>query len=155
MELPEWEDYSSELARALVDNASRNLANANATLEQKMRAMRLMMGFHWARKAIRAVGAAKISGLAQRAMRLNCTKELARKWRAWLHKLWFAPPELAVEHPHKWWNLIATAGLGERASEEQRKKLFEKASWAEPSLLKQQSSAYQQRTATEWAQEGK
>ena len=43
---------------------SRDLANANAALEQKMRAMKLMMGFRWTKKAIRAVGATKISGLA-------------------------------------------------------------------------------------------
>ena len=118
MELPEWEEFGVELARTLVDNASRDLANANATLEQKMRATRLMMGFYWNRKAIRAAGAAKISGLAKRAKRFNCTKDLARKWWAWLHKLWFAPPDLTAGQPHKWWNLIATAGLGGQASEE-------------------------------------
>ena len=79
MELPAWEDYSFELARALVDAAFRDFANANATLEQKMRAMKLMMALLWAKKAIRAVGAAKISGLAQRAMRINCARDLARK----------------------------------------------------------------------------
>ena len=87
--------------------------------------MKLALGFHWTKKAIKAVGAARISGLAQRAMRLNCTKELARKWRAWLHKLWFAPPELTVERPHKWWDVTATTGLGGGASEEQWRKLFE------------------------------
>ena len=46
MELPEWEGYSFELARALIDDTSRDLANANTTLQQKMRAMELMMGFH-------------------------------------------------------------------------------------------------------------
>ena len=112
MELPELEGCSIELARALTDDASRDLANANVTLERKMRAMKLMMGSQWTKEAIRAVGAAKISGLAQRAMRLNCTKDLARKWRARPHKLWFAPPEIAVEEPHKWWTLIATTGLG-------------------------------------------
>ena len=35
------------------------------------------------------------------------------------------PPELAVEQPRKWWDLIATTGLGGRALEEQLKKLFE------------------------------
>ena len=87
--------------------------------------MKLALGFHWAKQAVKAVGAARISGLAQRAMRLNCARELARKWRAWLHKLWFAPPELTIDQPHKWWNVIATTGLGGRASEEQWGKLFE------------------------------
>ena len=125
MELPEWEGYSFDLAWALTNNASRDLANSNMTLERKMRAMKLTLGFRWAKKAIRAVGAAEISGLSQRAMRLNCTKDLAQEWRAWPHKLWFAPPELAAEQPHKWWTLIATKGLGGRASEEQWAKLFE------------------------------
>ena len=78
-ELPEWEGYSFELARALTDDTSRDLANANTTPQQKMRAMKLMMGFHWAKKAIRAAGAAEISGLAPRAVRLDCAGELARK----------------------------------------------------------------------------
>ena len=97
MELPDWEGCSFDLARALTDNASRDLANSNMTLERKMRAMKLMLGLRWAKKAIRSVGAAEISGLAQRAMRLNCTKDLAQEWRARLHKLWFAPPELAAD----------------------------------------------------------
>ena len=122
MELAEWEGCSFELARALIDNASRDLANAGATLEQEMRGMKLMTGFHWAKKAISAAGAAEISGLAQRAMRLNCARDLARKWRAWPAN---APPELAADQPREWWNLIATTSLGGRASEEQRKKLFE------------------------------
>ena len=79
MELPEWEGYSFELARALIDDTSRDLVNASTTPQQKMRAMELMVGFHWAKKAIRAAGAAEISGLAQRAVRLNCARELARK----------------------------------------------------------------------------
>ena len=74
MELPEWEGYSFELARALIDDTSRDLANANTTPQQKMRAMKLMMGFRWTKKAIRAAGAAEISGLAQRAVRLNCAR---------------------------------------------------------------------------------
>ena len=107
MELPEWEGYSFELARTLAESALKDLANAHTSLEQKTGAVMLMAGFHWTKKAIRVVGAAEISGLAQRAMRPNYTKELARKWRAWLHKLWFAPPDLMVDQPHKWWNLIA------------------------------------------------
>ena len=79
MELPEWEGYSFELARALIDDTSRDLANANTTPQQKMRAMKLMMGFRWTKKAIRAAGAAEISGLAQRAVHLNCARGLARK----------------------------------------------------------------------------
>ena len=95
------------------------------SLRQKTRAMELVLGFHWTEKSITAAGPAKISGLAQRATRLNCAKELARKWRTWQHKLWFAPPDLSVEHPHKWRNAIATTGLGGRASEEQWNKPFE------------------------------
>ena len=86
--------------------------------------MELTLGPHWTKKAIRAVGAAKISGLAQRAMRLSHARQLSKKWRAWLRKLWFAPPGLQVEEPRKWWNLIAATGLGGRAPDEQRNKLF-------------------------------
>ena len=57
-------------------------------------------------------------------MRLNHTREIAKKWRACLHKLWLALPELRVEEPRKWWNLIAAAGSGGRSSEEQWDKLF-------------------------------
>ena len=124
MDPSEHEKYSFELARTLVSDASRCVANANTSLQQKSRAMELVLGFNWTKKSIKAIGAARISGLAQRATRLNCTKDLARKWRAWLHKLWFAPPELSVDHPHEWWNIIATTGLGGRASEEQWTKLF-------------------------------
>ena len=86
MEPSEWEKYSFELARALVTDASRAIANDSTSLHQKTRAMELALGFLWAKKSIRAVGAAKISGLAQRAMRLNCMKDLARKWRTCLHR---------------------------------------------------------------------
>ena len=86
--------------------------------------MELTLGPHWTKKAIRAVGAAKISGLAQRAMRLSHARQLSKKWRSWLRKLWFAPPGLQVEEPRKWWNLIAATGLGGRAPDEQRNKLF-------------------------------
>ena len=34
-----------------------------------------------------------------------------------LRRLWIAPPELTVEHPHKWRGLIATCSLSGRASE--------------------------------------
>ena len=60
MEFLEWEEYSYELARTPVDAASRDLANAHTSLEQKARATKLLLGFHWAKKAIRAAGAAKI-----------------------------------------------------------------------------------------------
>ena len=79
MELPEWEGYSFELARALGDAASRDLANAQMSPDENSKAARLMLGSQWSKKAIRADGAAEISGLARRAMRHPCAKELARK----------------------------------------------------------------------------
>ena len=39
-------------------------------------------------------------------------------------RLRFAPPELSIEDPHKWWNLVATAGLSGRVSGEDWNKLF-------------------------------
>ena len=47
-----------------------------------------------------------------------------------LRPLWVAPPELPTEDPHKWWNLIAKAGIGGGASREAWSKVF-----AEPSEL--------------------
>ena len=90
MEPPDREACSSELARTLVYAASTDLANAQLSSEEKVRAMRLVMGFLWTKKAIRGVVAAKISVVAQRAMRYPHAKDLARKWRAWLHRIW--PP---------------------------------------------------------------
>ena len=87
--------------------------------------MRLVTGFQRPKKDVRDVEAARISVAAQRATRCPQTKDLARKWRAWLHRMRFASPELSAEDPHKWWGLKATAGLTGRALEEQREKLFE------------------------------
>ena len=41
-----------------------------------------------------------------------------------IYCIWFAPPELPVGDPHKWWNLFATSGLSGRASEEAWNRLF-------------------------------
>ena len=92
MEPPDREACSFELARTLVYAASRDLANAQLSSEEKVRAMRLVMGFLWTKKAIRGVVAAKISVVAQRAMRYPHAKDLARKWRAWLHRIWLPRP---------------------------------------------------------------
>ena len=80
MEPPGWEGYSFELARALVGAAFRDLANAQMSSEGKRRAMSLVLGSQWAKKAVRAVGAAKMSAVARRAMRHPGTEDLARKW---------------------------------------------------------------------------
>ena len=125
MEPPDWEACSFELARTLVDAASSDLANAQLPQEEKARATRRVIGFQRAKKAIRNVGAARISLAAQRAASCPHAKGIARKWRALFRRVWFAPPELSVEDPHEWWYFVATAGLSGRASEKQRKKLFE------------------------------
>ena len=122
----DWEACSFELARTLVDAASRDLADSQLSPEEKSRAMRLVMGFQRTKKAIRVVGAARISVVAQRATPCPHAKDLARKRRAWLRRIWFAPPELSAEDRHKWWDLIATAGLSGRAAEEQLEKLVKK-----------------------------
>ena len=92
MEPPDREACSFELARTLVYAASRDLANAQLSSEEKARAMRLVIGFLWAKKAIRDVVAAKISVVAQRAVRHPHAKDLARKWRAWLRRIWPSHP---------------------------------------------------------------
>ena len=125
MEPPGWEIYSFEPVRTLVDAASRDLANARLSPEEKVGAMRLAMGFQWAKTAIRSVGAARISAAARRAIRRHHAKDLARKWIVWLHRIWLAPPELSAEGLREWWNLVAIGGLSGRASGGQWRKLFE------------------------------
>ena len=125
VEPPDWEACSFELARTLADAASRDLASAQLSQGEKARAVRLAMCFQWAKEAIRGAGAARISAAARRAMRCPHAKDLARKWRAWLHGIWFVPLEPSAADPRKWWNLTAAAGLLSRASEEQWKKLCE------------------------------
>ena len=92
MEPIDWGACSFDLARNLVDAASRDLANAHLSPEEKARAMRLVMGFQWPEKAFRGVGAARTSVVAQRAMRCPRRKDLARKRRDWFHRACFAPP---------------------------------------------------------------
>ena len=75
-----------------MDAATRDLANAQLSPEGKAKAMRLAMGFQRAKEAVRSVGAARISAAAQRAMRYPYTKDLVRKWRAWLDRILLAPP---------------------------------------------------------------
>ena len=126
MELPEWEGYSFELARASGDAASRDLANAHMSLEEKSKAARLTLGqeplgqesdqSHWVGQNIRAGAASHASPLREGARQEMASMDPCDLVRP--------PPELAVEEPRKWWNLIATAGLGGRATEEQRNKHF-------------------------------
>ena len=108
-----------------MDAASRVLSDAHLSPEDMTRAMRLAAGFQPPKKAIRRVVAAGISAAAQRATRCPREKDLARNWRAWLQRIWSAPPELSAEDPRNWRNLVSTAVLGGSASEERRKKLFE------------------------------
>ena len=79
MEAPDWEACSFELARTLVGATSRDLANAQLSAEEEARSMMIALGFHRAKKAIRRVGAARLSVMAQWATRLPHTKDLARR----------------------------------------------------------------------------
>ena len=80
MELSEWEPHIFEIARTFADAAPRDLANAQLSPEEEM--------------------AARISVAAQRATRYHHTRDIARVWRAWLRRVWYAPPEPSVEDPH-------------------------------------------------------
>ena len=71
-----------------------------------------------------SAGAAKLSPIAQQATRDPAARALALALRTRLYKLRTAPPELQVTDPHKWWNLIATCGPNNRASEETWNRLF-------------------------------
>ena len=52
------------------------------------------------------------------------TREPAGALKVLLRRTWYTPPETPVEDPHKWRNLIATSGLGGRASEKAWSRLF-------------------------------
>ena len=91
VELPDWKTCN------LADAACRDLANVHLSPEVEAKAISTVMASQWPTKAIRNVGAARIFVVAQRAMRRPRTKDLARKWRDWLHRIAFAPPELSAE----------------------------------------------------------
>ena len=47
MDPAEHEKFSFQLAKTLVSDASRCVANANTSLQEKSRAMELVLGFNW------------------------------------------------------------------------------------------------------------
>ena len=124
MELRDWGECSVELASFSADQASGNLASRRVNNEQKLKPLRHVTGFSWNRKVTRADGSGKLSAITQRAVINRRAKDLAKALKMRLRRLWRAPPDLSIEDPHKWWNLIATAGLSGRASEEAWDKLF-------------------------------
>ena len=124
MELPSWETCSSELAKHLVGETSRTLENHQPDNSLKTKAPRPLSGLAWERKTMRGAGAAKLSPIVQWAIRNPATKTLASALKTRLYKLWPAPPELRATDPRKRWNLIATPGLNDRASDEVWDKLI-------------------------------
>ena len=65
MELSQWEQLSFELANHLVYTASQTLANRRLSNEEKMRALRLMAGLSWNKKATAHMQCGKLSVMAQ------------------------------------------------------------------------------------------
>ena len=67
---------------------------------------------------MRTVGAWRLSvGLQSAVINLRA-KQLAQALKLRLRRIWPAPLELRAEEPRKWWNLLATAGLKGRASDD-------------------------------------
>ena len=118
MEGREWETPNSSLAAYLVDFASRKLANPNESRFEKLGAFKLVCGFEWSRRTIAKVSPHKLSALVQRAVRYEATKELAKKLRTTLRKIWFSTPPIVAEDPHEWWALLASTGISSLANDQ-------------------------------------
>ena len=111
MEGREWEILTSNLAAYLVEFASRKLANPNESQIEKLGALKRLRGFEWSRRAIAKASPHKISALVQRAVCNEATKELAKKLRTTLRKIWFATPPIVAGGPHEWRALLPSAGI--------------------------------------------
>ena len=107
----------------MVDQAFAGLARRRVNNEEKLKSLQRVAGFSWNRN-MRSVGSRKLPVITQRSAINQRAKELARALKMRFRRLWFAPPELAIENPRKWWNLVATAGLSGRASGEAWNRLF-------------------------------
>ena len=125
MDSVDWEICGNGLASFVVDRASLDLANHNSDNHKEISSFRRMVAFARNKAFVRAVGANRISAVLQRTVIDPHTKQLPQALKLRLNRIWFAPPELAVGEPRKWWNLIATAGLSERASRETGGRLFQ------------------------------
>ena len=113
-----------DLAAYLVDLASRKLANPNEAQTEKLKAFRMVCGFQWSKKAICGVSPHKVSSLVQRALRNDATKDLAKKLRPGLHKIYFANPPILAGDAQQWWALLSGAGLSSLAPDEVWTELF-------------------------------
>ena len=118
MEGREWGTLNSNLAACLVDFASRKLANPNESRFEKLDAFKRVCGFEWSRRTIAKASPRKISALVQRAVRNEATKELAKKLRTTLRKIWFSTPPIVAEDPHEWWALLSSTGISSLANDQ-------------------------------------
>ena len=118
MDSVDWELCGKELASFAVDRASSDLANRNLASREKLSSGLRVAGFGWNKAFVRAIGDNRLSADPQRAAVNPHTKQLARASKLRLRRIWWAPPGLAVDEPHKQWDLIATAGPSGRASNE-------------------------------------
>ena len=115
---PIWEACSDELDKHLVGEVSKKLAYRQLPNREKLKALRLLSGFDWSRRAMRTIDPHGISAVVLRAARNPATRPLASALRAKLREIWTAPPELHVSGPHKWRGYISTSVLYSRAPEE-------------------------------------
>ena len=109
----------------MVDRASADLAYRNVDNQENLSSLRPMAGFQWNKAHMGAVGAERLSAVLQGAVVNPRARQLAQSLKLRLRRIWFAPPKLMVEEPHKWWDLIATAGHNGRASNEAWNRLFQ------------------------------
>ena len=102
----------------MVDEASAALASRRVNNEEKLKALRHVADCSLNKEVASAAGSRKLSAIMQRAAINPPTEEPAKALEMRFFRLSLAPPYLSIEDPHKWWNLIATAGLSGRAPEE-------------------------------------
>ena len=124
MERYDWELRGGGLASFVADRASADLASHHLTRQGESRSFRRMAGVGSDKSFMRAVGPNRLFAVIQRAVVNRDTKQLAQALKLRLRRIWLPPPELAGEERHRWRNLIATAGLSGRASNEARSRLF-------------------------------
>ena len=75
--------------------------------------------------ALRTAGSIKLANVAQRALRLHTTSQLATKLRGKLDELWRGPPCLTAQNPRPWWGSIFSSELSIPATGAEWNKLIQ------------------------------
>ena len=112
-----WEGCSLQLSSSLEDNTSRTLATPAMAGHEKLQALELLAGYDWAEIAMTKVLAKRLPTIIQSALRNAVKKELGASPRIRIRSIRNVPLRLTTENPHRWRNIIATAGLALREFE--------------------------------------